>query len=143
MDERVSHFLNVDLELKSRADLGPLFAALDKKMVVLHSRRERGVSHASLELYEFSRYVTPEACIARFVQLVRRLPPSARRVWDGARRRRFDIGIEAVASGGTYASHITAKTVRAAAEVGAEIALTVYGPAVRKKRRASPQRRSS
>jgi hypothetical protein len=84
MGDRATHFLNVDLELRSRADLGPLVAAVDKKMVVLHSRRERGISHASLELYEFSRYVDPDMCIARFVQVVRRLPPSARRVWDGA-----------------------------------------------------------
>jgi len=141
MNERATHFLNVDLELKSRVDLGPLLAAVDEKMVVLHMRKVRGVQYASLELYQFSRYVKPETCVARFVQLVRRLRPPARRVWDAALQRRFDIGIQAVPSGSTYATHITAATARGVAEVGAEIAITVYSPSV-PRRRARTDRRS-
>lgn len=141
MDEKATHFLNVDLELKSRADLGLLLAALDKKMVVLHSRKEHGIHFASLELYEFSRYVTPETCITRFVKLVRRLPPSARRVWDGALHRRFDIGIQTAAKSGSYAASIAPATVRGVAEVGGEIAITVYAPPV--PRRRAPSNRGS
>ncbi len=141
MDDKATHFLNVDLELKSRADLGPLLAALDKTTVVLHTRKERGMHYASLELYEFSKYTKPETCIARFVQLVRRLPPTARRLWDRALQRRFDIGIEAVPNGGTYASHVTVATLRGAAEVCAEIAVTVYAP-LRPRRRAPSDRRA-
>jgi hypothetical protein len=137
-DERATHFLNVDLELKSRADLSPILVALGEKVVVLRSEKLRGIYYASLELCEFSRYVDPETCIARLVQLVRRLPPSARRCWKSARQRRFDIGVQAVGTGGPYATHITAATLRRVAEEDAEIAITVYAPSARE-RRVRPQ----
>jgi len=83
-----THFLNLDLDLKSRADLGPLLEALGETVVVLHSTKRRGVHRVSLELYEFRKYVEPETCLSRFVQLVRRLPLPAHRLWSGAAERR-------------------------------------------------------
>jgi hypothetical protein len=48
-------------------------------------------------------------------------------MWDAAKSRSFDIGIKAPAKGG-YWSAVSGEAVRAAAEVGAQIAITVYGP---------------
>jgi hypothetical protein len=133
-----THFLNVDLDLRSRQDLGLLLSALDRKVVVLHSGKQRGIQFAVLELYESSRYVEPETCIARFVQLVRRLPTSARRLWNGAMERRFNIGIQGANKGETFTTLITTTTLRRVAEVGGEIVITVYAPPERRRRRASP-----
>jgi hypothetical protein len=43
-------------------------------------------------------------------------------------RRSFDIGIEAPGRNTYFWSAVSAEAVRAAAEVGAQIAITVYGP---------------
>jgi hypothetical protein len=132
-----TQFLNVDLDLTSRKDLGPLLQAFDEKVVVLHSAKQRGVHHVSLELYEFSRYVEPETCMGRFVQLVRRLPLPARRLWNGAVERQFNIGIQAGRKGAAFTSRIKTATLRRVAEIGGEIVITVYVPPERRKRRAS------
>jgi hypothetical protein len=132
-----THFLNVDLDLTSRKDLGPLVEALGAKVVLLHSGRKRGSYGASLELTEL-RYRDADACIARFIHLVRRLPPSARRLWDGATARRFDVGIQAGAKGASFSTRIKAGTLRRVAEIGGELAITVYVPAPRRRPRSSP-----
>jgi hypothetical protein len=122
-----THFLNVDLGIKSRADLAPLLAKLDPKVVVLHQRRDRGFHHASMELYEFSRYLDPERCIEGFARLIEKLPPATRRVWDRAAHRRFNIGIEAE-TGAPYLALLEAKTIRRVAAVNGELVITVYCP---------------
>ena len=120
-------FLNVDLELEAKHDLAPLLAALDASVVVLHRRRYRGFYFASMELYEFRRYLTPDACIAGFARLVEALPPATRRLWDRATHRHFDVGIEA-AHRGIYRALIKARTLRRVADLRGEIVLTVYSP---------------
>jgi hypothetical protein len=134
-----THFLNVDLDLKSEVDLGALVEALGERVVVLHSGKRRGIHHASLELYEFSRYVEPETCIARFVQLVRHLPTPARRLWNGATERQFNVGIQAGSKGVPFTSRIKTATLRRVAEIGGEIVLTVYAPPERRRRRGPPE----
>lgn len=121
----VSHFLNVDLELASKKDLGPLLVPLAKNVVILADRKQRGVHRLSLELYEFSRYRDPNACIARFVQLVRRLPTPARKLWDRATERTFDVGVQA-GSGTTFAARLETSTLRRVAEIGGALVITVY-----------------
>jgi hypothetical protein len=115
--------------------------ALGDKVVVLHTGRQRSLSLASLELSEM-RYVDAESCIARFVQLVRRLPRSARRLWDTALQRRFDIGIQAESNGETFRTLIGTATLRRVVELGGEIAITVYAPPPRRKGRALSSARS-
>src|SRR5205085_888658 len=89
----------------------------------------------NVELYQFARYRDPDACIARFVQLVRRLPPSTRRLWDDAAQRRFDIGLEGASSGTPFTARLETSTLRNVAEVDGEIAITIYAPP----RRARPR----
>jgi hypothetical protein len=101
---------------------------------VLHSRRSRGIHDASLELYRFSRYVDAESCISKFVQLVRRLPPSARRRWNAAMERQFNIGIQAASKGETFTTLITTATLGSVAAVGGEIVITIYTPLERRRR---------
>lgn len=128
-----TEFLNVDLRVKARHDLAPLLDALDANVVVLHRRRHRGFHDAWMELYEFSRYLEPETCIAGFARFLESLPSAARRVWDRATHRHFDIGIEA-AHGATYTALLSARTLRRVADLRAEIIVTVYAPRTRRDR---------
>jgi hypothetical protein len=127
-----THFLNVDLDVESRRDLGPILSALGETVVVLYSGSEGRLHRVSLELFGFARYTTPETCIARFARLVKRLPTGAQRLWKGATLRRFDIGFQGGTAEATYTTRITANTLRRAAEIGAEIAITIYGPTIAK-----------
>ena len=119
-------FLNVDLEVFSKSDLQPLVTALGSNVHVHYLGMEFRLFKAYLDLSE--RPKTPEAGILRLCKLIQKLPPSARAFWDGAKSRSFDIGIEAPNRGRHYWSAIGSKAIRAAAEVNAQVAITVYAP---------------
>lgn len=121
-----SHFLNVDLDLKSKADLAPLVAKLGRKVVVLHERKERGAYYVSLELSK--QQASPEACMAAFAKLIEALPRPERRLWDAAASRRFDVGVQADGEGVVFVTPIKAATLGRIAKVGGEIVTTVYAP---------------
>lgn len=121
----MARFLNVDLVVTSKEPLETLVEAMgDEQIVVLHADRAEGLHRVTLELYEFSRFVDADACIAKFVELVRGLPSSARRCWDGAERRCFDVGIEGEAA--RFRVVVAPATLAGVVEVGGEIAISVY-----------------
>lgn len=127
-------FLNVDLEIFSRSRLEPLVAAFGKRVITLYLGPEFGLNKAVLEISDLSK--SPEFCILSFCKLVRSLAPRERALWDSAKARTFDIGIEAPAKGTNYWSPISAKAVSEAAEVNARIAITVYNLPILAKPRA-------
>lgn len=132
-------FLNVDLEIFSRSPLEPLVAVFGKKVITLYLGPEFGFNKAVLEV---SSHKSPEFCILSFCGLVRSLHRRERAIWNAAKARTFDIGIEVPEKGRLFWSPISAKAVRAAAEVDARIAISVYNPTIpprASKRRAKPR----
>ena len=119
-------FLNVDLEVFSKSDLRPLVAALGAKVHVHCLGMEFGLFKAYLDLALQPK--TPESGILRYCKLIQKLPPEERAIWTAAESRSFDTGIEAPKQGRYYWSAVGSRAVRAAAEVGAQIAVTIYGP---------------
>jgi hypothetical protein len=119
-------FLNVDLEVFSKSDLNPIVAALGSKVHVHFLGMEFGLFKAYVELAQQPK--TPDAGIVRYAKLIQNLPPRARGLWDSAKSRSFDIGLKAPERGRYYWSAVGPKAIRAAADVGAQIAITVYGP---------------
>jgi len=117
-------FLNVDLEIISRSALEPLVNALGRRVLTLYLGPEFELNKAVLEISGQAN--SPDSCILNFCKLIRSLPPRERALWNAAKSRTFDIGIEAPEPGRTYWSPISAKAVRAAAEVNARIAISVY-----------------
>jgi hypothetical protein len=120
-------FLNVDLEIFSKRDLQPLINALGEKVLILYSAREGRTYRAHLELARTTR--TPDAAIRAFCGLIERLPKAARYLWNQAKRRDFNIGVE----GGTSSRQprefaVSTGTLKAAHRLGARIAFTVYAP---------------
>ena len=119
-------FLNVDLDIWSRAPLDGLVAAFGKKVVVLSVGKEGKQHSAHLELG-----VSPgnaDRTIRRFVSLVNSLPRSPRKMWDAARIRQLNVGVQAGTTPRAYELGLRPATVEAVARIGAQIAFTIYAP---------------
>jgi hypothetical protein len=126
-------FLNVDLDIVSKSDLQPLVDAMGKDVFVLYVGRVRRHYEAHLEwngshMPPNSYQSSPESLILKFCKLVQRLNPDVRALWDSAKTRSFDAGISAPKRGNYYWTAIGSEAIRTAAEVGAQVGITVYGP---------------
>jgi hypothetical protein len=132
-------FLNVDLDIWSRSPLDSLVKALGPAVLALYVGREGRRHTAHLETASHSD--DPDRLIRRFVAMVKRLPRAERRIWDRARLREFNVGIQAATAPASYELHLEPATVRDAASVNAGVGITVYGAAITA--RASRQRSRS
>ncbi len=121
-----THFLNVDLDVRSASSLAPLVAALGKRVFVLYEGRDNRTYSAHLELARMTK--TADATIRGFCGLIIKLPPSQRRLWNAAKVRDFSIGIQARAHPRSYDVVVEAETVRAVSELNARIVITTYAP---------------
>ena len=121
-----SVFLNVDLEVFSDSDLKPLADALKRSLTVHYLGMEFGKHKAYFELSTPPK--TPDAAIIRYCNLIQKLRPDKRRLWDHAESRSFDIGFETPQEDRYFWGAIGPEAVRAAGEIGAQIAITIYGP---------------
>jgi hypothetical protein len=121
-----TRFLNVDLDICSKSDLQPLIAALGKKVVVLHAGREKRTYCAHLELAR--RTNDADATIRLFCALIGSLKGTERTLWNTAKVRDFNIGVQAAARPFSYDIALANDTVKSAAAVGARIVFTVYAP---------------
>jgi hypothetical protein len=121
-----SCFMSVTLEIFSKSNLQPLVAALGSRVHVHFLGREFRLFKAYLDLAD--RPKTPKTTVLRYCKLIQKLPPKERALWDSAKSRSFDIGIDAPGRGTFYWSAVSSEAIRAAAEVDAEIAISVYGP---------------
>ena len=119
---RQRYFLNVDLDLESELDPRPLIHAMEPFAYSL----ERPPGRASFEMNTPVAPLTPDPLILEFVRLVKILPPDAADVWRRAERRTFDIGIQSLRRPFSENHRLGVETLRGAADVGAEIAFTVY-----------------
>ena len=126
MDATETRFPNVDLDLYSSRDLQSLIAALGKKVIVLHYGRPEKTYEAHFEL-PIPRS-TADVIIRKFCALIERLPKAERDVWNTAKVRDFNIGIEAGTKPLSCEFPIAAKTIQAVAAVGARVVVTVYAP---------------
>ena len=120
-------FLNIDLDLWSKSSLDPLLHAFGRKVVLLHAGKDGREYRAHLELASESG--NPEVVLRRFVRLEQELPRPARALWNRARVREFNIGIQPAAKPHSFELHLKDATVRAVAVVNARIGMTVYGAA--------------
>jgi hypothetical protein len=121
-----THFLNVDLDISSGRDLQALVAALGKKVIVLYIGRIRRTHHAHLALANMSK--TADATIRRFCALIEALPKVERDLWNTAKARDFNVGVQAGTQPYSSEFPLAAETLKAAYDLGARIAFTVYAP---------------
>jgi hypothetical protein len=114
-------FINVDLDVESGEDLRPLIDAMEPHAYSL----ERPPGMASFEVNEASP-TDPEAVVLEFIRLVKSLPPAARKVWDAASKRVFDIGLQSGRHPFRQSYTIGVDTLREAIAIGAHIVITIY-----------------
>lgn len=129
LDEETT-FLNVDLDLWAAYDLAPLVGAFGphvSDMFTGAAEVEEGAFQTHLELAIGERNPwNPDAAIQAFVRLVDGLAPTARRLWDEANVRNFDIGIQGGLTPRAFQFSLRPETMAAASRLKASVALTVY-----------------
>src|SRR6185503_20281619 len=112
--------LNVDLEIESEHDLQPLIDELEPVAYSL----ERPSGRACFELNSAVAPDDPQPLILEFVRLIQTLSPPARSSWDRASKRVFDIGFQSAPQPFQETFRFLLETLRAATEIGAELAVT-------------------
>lgn len=123
--------MNVDPDIYSKRDLQPLVDYFGRKVFVNYVGRERGKFSAHLEIAKIP--TTVDSTIRAFCRLINNLPLPERKMWNAAIVRSFSVGAEAVIGSPVRDFQVRQSTVTAVSAVGAEIVLTVYAPA-RKRR---------
>ena len=125
-------FLNVDLDIWAGYDLAPLVEAFGSHVSDMFTGTaevpgEEGSFQTHLELaIEEREPWSPDAAIQAFVRLIDDLPPAARRLWDEANLRNFDIGIQGGVTPRAFQFSLRPDTLAAASRLKANVALTVY-----------------
>jgi hypothetical protein len=123
-------FINVDLDIWAAHDLAPLVEAIGPRVSDLWTGAaevEEGAFQTHLELaIEERNPWSPDAAIRAFVGLIDGLSPSARRLWDEANVRNFDIGIQGGVTPRAFQFSLSPDTLAAASRLKASVALTVY-----------------
>ena len=119
------HFLNVDLEVRGPNDLQPLVDDFGDDVINLHAGR---VHDHYLATFEAPETADANELIFYFCHLLESLGSEARRIWDEASLKVFDIGYEAGLGPTSYQSTLRPETIAAVARVGAAIRVTVYPP---------------
>jgi hypothetical protein len=128
-DDESTEFLNVDLEVFSRERLALFVSGLGRSVHVLHEGRWGRRRHAAcLELWRSGCGQTPDQIIRGMVRLLKKMPRSAKHLWDAAQTRRFNIGIQAASKPRSFELLLRPATVAAVADVGAQLLITVYAP---------------
>ncbi len=123
-DEDTTSFLNVDLDVWSRSPLDALVEAFGKRVSVLHVGKEGRDYGAHLELAVDSD--SPDRLLRGFVRQVQRLPRTGKLLWNRARAREFNVGIQGGARPYSFEFRLERETLLAVASVNARIGMTVY-----------------
>jgi hypothetical protein len=121
-----AYFINVDLDLKSSADLSPLLKAWTNQVTPHHVPKDGRRNWVRLTLTEQTR--DPAHAILGFCKLVRRLPSAGRLAWKKASTKEFDIGLQAGFESRAAEWVLHSTVIEAVRDVGARIRLTVYSP---------------
>lgn len=127
-DEEGTHLLNVDLDIISDSPLDPLVDAFGNKVDVLHVGKWGRRYGARLEVGGSGYQDEANKLINRFISLVEALPKSPRRLWNEARAREFNVGIEAADESPLFEWRVQPKTLKGVMRVDGSIVVTVYAP---------------
>jgi len=87
------YFLNVDWDIESTVPLRSLVREFGERVSIMYSGRINGRHCLFVEIY--CTHKTPEKTIHALCALIESLSPKARKLWDVAKRKEFDIGFDA------------------------------------------------
>ena len=136
IDESKAYYITVDLDVWSRSRLEPLAAAIGERAGLHYVGPEGRVhgAHFGVRLYPDD---DASRAIVALASVVRKLPAAARRLWDRAHRKEFNIGIQAAEQPHSFELAIEPRALRAVVDLDATVAVTIYAP----ERPAAPKRR--
>ena len=123
-DGTKTHLLNVDLELRATGDLTELVQAFEPGATALNCMALDDGYLANLELD--TQPTVAESAIRTFINLIERLPPRARELWNNASSRDFSIGVQAGSTTSSFELALTPDVLRLTADVGARVTFVVY-----------------
>ncbi len=101
-------------------------SALGEKVNVLYVGRIGRTYCAHLELAKITK--TADATIRGFCALIEGLPKAQRDLWNAAKKRDFNIGVQAGTQPFSRDFALAEETLKAACKLGARIVFTVYAP---------------
>ena len=124
--EHATHYLNVDLDVWSRRPLESLVAALGRRVCTHYVGREgrRYGAHVSLARTSRSADTTARA----LARLIEKLPKAARRSWDTATAREFNIGIQAGVTPYAHEVRLSPATLAIISRLAGRVVVTTYSP---------------
>lgn len=138
MRESEPHFLNVDLELQSRRAVEPVVQALSVRAPLLSIYRRGSLYCAAFELAAQPK--SADAAIRALAKLVLSLPAPARRIWNAATRRDFDIGIQSGQDPVALMVELSREAVQLVQRVEGRIIFTLYPPAQARQAGGAPKK---
>jgi hypothetical protein len=121
------HFLNVDVELRSRTPMKALqeeFESL-RASVLYHGKENRGWL-LSFESGKFRRRKSPDRAVEDLCDLIGKLSPEGKKAWRKATSRVFDFGFE-VAGNSRITDSLSKDSMEMIVALDATFALTCYG----------------
>ena len=139
LEPEPTHYRNVDLDVHASTPLEGLVHALGDKVFVLYVGGRRRKYEAHVELASSHMDLSADDTILGLIDLIRGLPRVHRKTWDLARRREFNVGIEAGLEPHGFELRLQQRTLRAISDVGGVVVITVYAPDLQDA--ASPRRR--
>jgi hypothetical protein len=136
-----THYANVDLDVYAGAPLDGFVQALGDEVLVLYVGGGRRKYEAHVELVSSHMARSADDAIVGLVSLIRGLPRVHRKIWDSAKRREFNIGIEAGLEPHGFELRLEQRTLQAIANVRGVLVITVYAPDLRDTRLSMTRRR--
>ena len=125
-----TQFLNVDLDIFGKVPLDPIVEAFGDEVLVLHVGKwgRRYSAHVELSASGAESAHQADRVVRQLARLVERLPRHARRIWNQADAREFNLGIEAAVKSGMFELRLKPETLAAVAKLDGRIVITVYSP---------------
>jgi len=121
--DTTAQFLNVDLDIRSKTELGPVLKDMGRRVAVMHSGP---VGPRHLLAVETARtYKNPDATVHALCEIVENLSPTASRLWNAAEKH-FDIGYEIPPKMPASRFSLRPDTLLRVARLGAALVVTHY-----------------
>jgi hypothetical protein len=133
-EEEKTHFITVDLDVYSKRRLKALADGFGDKVMVLYEGPWEGRYSAFFGSYAAVRTPsrpagpTCDEVIQAWIVLIKRLPPAARRFWQSAQSRVFNIGIQSGLDPHALKIQVSARVIRQIEKLRASILITTYPP---------------
>jgi hypothetical protein len=116
----------VDLDLESTSKLDRLATEMGKRVFVLYCGSKGRIRSNFLHV-EISRFFKgPDATIHELCDVIEKLSPGGRRIWNASRKKEFNVGYDVVPSERASAFTLRSDTLERMARLKADLVVTYY-----------------